>query len=271
MAGIRSAAGSRVMLLAALLVPPGLCAALIPARSSFPSSGAALLLVALTVATAALGTRAAGYLAAVSGAIWLDFFLILPYYTLTITRREDAETTVLLLAVGVAVTEILELARRRGRTVAADEAQLAMVQSTAALVAAGEAGPAVARQVEVQLSALLGLRGCRFAPPADPASRAPVARPADGRGGGPRIEPDGSVAWGPAHWDLAEHGFPDARVRLDARYAGRVHGGFVLEPVPGTAPALATRRTAVVLADLAGAALARRPDEAPAPAAPAEA
>jgi K+-sensing histidine kinase KdpD len=39
-------------------------------------------------------------------AVWFDFFLTQPYERFTITRRTDIETTVLLLVIGVAVTEI---------------------------------------------------------------------------------------------------------------------------------------------------------------------
>ncbi len=45
--------------------------------------------------------------------MWFDFFLTQPYQRFTITRRTDIETTVLLLAVGVAVTEIAVGGRRQ--------------------------------------------------------------------------------------------------------------------------------------------------------------
>ena len=45
-------------------------------------------------------------LAAVSPAAWFDFFLTQPYERFAITHREDIETTVLLVAVGAAVTEL---------------------------------------------------------------------------------------------------------------------------------------------------------------------
>ena len=43
----------------------------------------------------------------------------------------DAQTTALLLPVGIAATELAVAARRRGRVVRVDEALLAVVQSTA--------------------------------------------------------------------------------------------------------------------------------------------
>jgi K+-sensing histidine kinase KdpD len=233
----------RIAVIAALTVPPAVCAALIPVRTTLANTEAALVLVALTVAVAALGNRVAGYLAALGAAIWFDFFLTVPYERLTITHHTDAQTTLLLLCVGVATTELAVAARRRGRVVAVDEALLAVVQSTAALVARGEGAGAVIDQVAVQLKAILGLRGCVF-----------EAGP--GRVRGLHLEPDGALRWGAALWRLQEHGFPAEKVDLPARHRGTVHGRFALDPTPGTAPSIHARRIAVVLADLAAAAVA---------------
>ncbi|MEU7905749.1 DUF4118 domain-containing protein [Actinoplanes sp. NPDC049118] len=59
-----------------------------------------------TVAVAASGNRLAGYLAALSAGVWFDFYFTEPYQRLTIGDRSDVETFVLLLAVGIAVTEL---------------------------------------------------------------------------------------------------------------------------------------------------------------------
>ena len=57
--------------------------------------------------------RLAGILAAVSAAAWFDFFLTRPYERFTITRTADLETTVLILVIGVAVTELAVWGRRQ--------------------------------------------------------------------------------------------------------------------------------------------------------------
>ena len=75
-------------------------------RASFANTDAALVLVAVVVAVAADGALAAGYLAAASSAVCFDFFLTQPYERFTISRRSDIETTVLLLVICVAVTEL---------------------------------------------------------------------------------------------------------------------------------------------------------------------
>ena len=92
--------------LAGLAAPLALAGLLVPFRGSFPNTDAALAMILVVVAVAANGYRLAGLLAAVSAAAWFDFFLTQPYERFTITRRADIETTVLLLVIGVAVTEI---------------------------------------------------------------------------------------------------------------------------------------------------------------------
>jgi K+-sensing histidine kinase KdpD len=96
----------RAAALAGLAAPLALSAVLIPFRDSFPNTDAALALVLVVVAVAAAGRRLGGIVAAVSAAVWFDFFLTVPYERFTITRRADIETTALILAVGIAVTEI---------------------------------------------------------------------------------------------------------------------------------------------------------------------
>jgi K+-sensing histidine kinase KdpD len=98
--------------LAGIVVPLALTAILIPFGRPFPIRDAALVLLLVVVGVAAAGHRAARELAAASAAVWFDFFLTVPYERFSITRRADIETTVLLLAIGVAVTEIAVRGRR---------------------------------------------------------------------------------------------------------------------------------------------------------------
>jgi K+-sensing histidine kinase KdpD len=61
--------------------------------------------VLVVVALAASGNQAAGIVAAIGAGVWFDVFFTHPYQRLTIAGRSDIETFVLLLTVGVAVTE----------------------------------------------------------------------------------------------------------------------------------------------------------------------
>jgi serine phosphatase RsbU (regulator of sigma subunit)/anti-sigma regulatory factor (Ser/Thr protein kinase) len=90
----------------ALVAPAAVLLALAPFRSSFRSVDAALVLMAVVVAIAASGFRAAGLLAALSAAFWLDFFLSSPYGSFSVTSADDFETVFLLLVVGAAVSEL---------------------------------------------------------------------------------------------------------------------------------------------------------------------
>ena len=81
----------RLAILAGLAAPLALAAVLIPFRASLPNTDAALALPLVVVAVAANGYRPAGVLAALSAAVWFDFFLTQPYERFTITRRTDMD------------------------------------------------------------------------------------------------------------------------------------------------------------------------------------
>ena len=64
----------RLAVLAGLVGPLALTAVLVPFRTSFPNTDAALALVLVVVAVAANGNRLAGVLAALSAAVWFDVY-----------------------------------------------------------------------------------------------------------------------------------------------------------------------------------------------------
>src|SRR6202046_3587362 len=101
----------RVAIAAALVGPLAGAAVLLPRRPSWPSTTVALLLVVTVVAVAAGGNRFAAALAAVSAAVWFDFFFTLPYERFSIAHSSDVTTFVLLLVVGVAVSQLAARAR----------------------------------------------------------------------------------------------------------------------------------------------------------------
>ncbi len=242
---LRSLRQDRVAVLAGLCVPPAISAALVPLRSSVPNTDAALALVVVIVAVAAYGHRPAGLVAALSTAVWFDFFLTKPYERLTIARHTDIETTVLLLVVGLAITEIAARSRAH-RTTAIQEADfVARIHSVAAMVATGEPAQFVVMQVATQLADLLFLRDCRF----DPAgSEQSVAR----------LTQNGDVILAGMRWGVDQMGLPGSEVELLVEYQGRFYGRFVMVPTPGRPVSLERRVVASALADQAGAALASR-------------
>ena len=235
----------RLAVLAALAAPLVLAAVLVPFRASFPNTDAALALVLVVVAVAANGYRLAGVLAAVSTAVWFDFFLTQPYERFSITHRTDIETTVLLLVIGVAVTEIAVWGRRQYATASRRAGYLDGIHSAAQAVAAGGSAPALTEQVTGQLIRLLSLRSCSFQ-----YGVAGIGRPA-------RLQHDGLVTIGQRAWNVDTEGFPGSTdTELLVESGGMFQGRFLMTPAPGARPTLEQRLLAVAFADQVGAALA---------------
>ena len=229
--------------LAGLAAPLVLAAVLVPFRGSVPDTDAALAM--LLVVVAANGDRLAGVLAAVSAAVWSDFFLTQPYERFTMTRRADIETTVLLLVIGVAVTEIAVRGRRLYASASRRAGYLDGINSAARAAATGGSAQALIGQVSSQLVELLSLRSCIFQ-----YGVAGLGRPA-------RLQRDGSVTSGQLRWAADGDGFPaDTDVELLAGGGGVFQGRFLMTPAPNARPGLEQRLLAIAFADQVGAALA---------------
>lgn len=214
---------------AAALAPLLICAVLVPFRTDFANTSAALALVLVVVASAMTGVRPAGYTAAVSGAVWFDFFLTRPYQNLHIDDRNDIETAVLLVLVGAAVTELALWGRRRQAEASNQEGYLTGIADSAARAAAGEP---VVDTVAAQLVTVLGADECRWAGTA--------------RRDLPTLRRDGSVVRGDRVLDVDRHGLPtDAELDVPA---GDGHL-LVTAATRISRPSLTQRRVAVLLAD----------------------
>ncbi|MDH6140399.1 MULTISPECIES: DUF4118 domain-containing protein [Kitasatospora] len=238
----RLSARGPLALLAAVAAPIVLCAVLLPFRGSLANTNVALLLVAVVVAVAALGHRTAGALAAVGAAVWFDFFFTRPYEQFAISKSADLATAVLLLAVGLAVSQLAARARRFKVVAITDAGYLARIHDTAVLARSANSALTVVDHVRDELIDLLQLRGCRFE------YGSLLGHP-------PRLEHDGSVLTGQRSWDADLLGLPEEDVELRLVGGGRYIGRFMLEPTPGTKPSRQARLVAVTLAEQAGAAL----------------
>ncbi|WP_406277570.1 PAS domain-containing sensor histidine kinase [Streptomyces sp. NBC_00191] len=232
----------RIALAAALAGPFLAALVLVPFRTSLSNTNLALILVVVVVAVSANGNRFAGALTALSSAAWFDFFLTQPYQQFTIDDSKDIETAVLLLAVGLAVSQLAARARRLQVITVTDAGHLARIHDTAQLVQATASPDAVVDQVRRQLVDVLQLRGCRFE------YGSLLGRP-------PRLEQDGAVVVGRSRWDIDRYGWPEGEIELRAVGIGHYGGRFMLRPTPGVVPPLRARLVAVTLADHAGAAL----------------
>jgi K+-sensing histidine kinase KdpD len=235
----------RLAVAAALVVPLVLTVLLVPVRTRLPNTDAALVLLLVVVAVAANGYRLAGYLAALSAAAWFDFFLTRPYEEFAITRRADIQTAVLLLVIGVAVTEIAVWGRRQHAAASRRAGYLDGINAAAQAAAAGDSPSELIDQVSGRLAELLSLRSCLFQ-----YGKAGLGRPA-------RLLPDGKVVVDQRTWDVAEKGLPhETDIELLVETAGVFQGRFLMRARPGAHPTLEQRLVAIAFADQVGAALA---------------
>jgi K+-sensing histidine kinase KdpD len=228
---------------AGLLAPLALAAVLIPFRTDFPNTDAALVMLLVVVAVAANGNRLAGYLAALSAAVWFDFFLTRPYEQFTINRQIDIETTILLLVIGVAVTELAVWGRREHAAASRRAGYLDGISGTVAAVATGEPSADLIDQVTGQLTRVLSLRSCRW--------QYGVA----GLGHPARLTHNGQVVAGHRSWDATAGLPPDTETELLVEHGGLLQGRFLVLPVPGTRPTREQLMVGIALADQVGAAL----------------
>lgn len=152
----------RAALFAALVAPFRVALALVPFRTGLSATNEALIMVVAVVGAAASGTRAAGALAALSAAAWYVFFLTKPYQQLTISDRDEIQTAVLLLVVGLIVGQPAVRARTLHAAVVTDAAHLSSLEGAARLAEGGAPPDAVVEHVRRELVGLLRLRGCRF-------------------------------------------------------------------------------------------------------------
>ncbi len=233
----------RLALVAAIAAPLAVAAILVPWRASFPNTDGALVLILVVVAVAANGYRLAGYVAAVSAAVWFDFFLTRPYERFTILRRADIETTVLLLVIGVAVTELAVWARRQHAEASRRAGYVDGISAAAQAAVSGGSPSDLIDQVSRQLTGLLSLQSCRF--------QYGVA----GIGGPARLLHDGTVITGRQARDADAAGLPPSDTELLVESGGILQGRFLMTPAPGAQPSLEQRLLAIAFADQVGAAL----------------
>ena len=170
----------RTAVAAGLAVPLLLALLLVPFRTDVPGTTSALVLVVAVVAVSALGSRAAGVLAALSAAASFDFFLTRPFGTFDITAPADVATALLLLTVGLIVSQLAARARRLEIITVTDAGYLARLHATADVVRSARSADTVVDHVRGELTDLLGLRACRFE------HGILIGRP-------PRLRPDGTV------------------------------------------------------------------------------
>lgn len=217
-------------------------AVLVPWRESLLNANVALLLVAVIVAVAVAGGRQAGAVAAVASAVAFDLFHTLPYGQLRMSSGDDVETTVLLLAVGLAVGHVAALGRDARRSADQRGGEIRWIYRVAETAAGGADVPEVIAVAQAELAEVLTLRECRFESP-------PFDQVLD------RFERSGAMPI--RQYRIHRSGFelPAEGAELAVFGRGQLLGRFVLTPTAGIGVSLEQRVVAVAIADQVGAAL----------------
>ena len=203
----------------AALGPIVVATLLVLVRDHTASANTALVLVVVVVIAAALGGRWTAVTAAVVSAISFDFFLTRPYGSLKIDDADDIIATILLLAVGLIVGEVVAWARRGHRQSRRGRDEIARLHRVAEQVAAGSSADDVLASVRAELTQLLSLRSCDFEPP-------PFGVPL------PRLERNGSIDTPHRRFARGEFTLPEEGVEIPVLGRGRQLGRLVLTPDP---------------------------------------
>jgi hypothetical protein len=221
-------------------------ALLVPFRSEFSGSNAALALVIPVVLAAAIGGRVAGVAAALCSAASFDFFLTRPYLSLNIESRNDIETAVLLAVVGVIVGTVASIGRRSRESTSQYDVEIHSIHRVAELAAAG-GGHGVVDTARRELTQLLHLGDCRY-------ETAPFSHEY------PTLNRRGSTGGLMRNYVARRHGLelPAGGAGLPVVSGGRTVARFVLVPTPGVGVSTHARLAAAVIADQVAASIVTR-------------
>jgi K+-sensing histidine kinase KdpD len=228
---------------AALVVPAAVAALLTQWRESIDSATVAVVLAGTVVAVATSGRRLAATLAAISAAVWFDYFHTLPYGSFTIRQQDEAVTAAALLFVGLVAASIQTRSLRHRDQAEAGSNEIARIGAVTDLVASGKPVDEIIAIVQTELTDLLYLRGCRYEKHESAEMMACIER-------------TGDVTVGRLRWRADTQGLPGPSVELPVFAQGRFGGRFVLDPTPGVPISFERRIVAVALADQVGASLA---------------
>ena len=149
----------------ALVGPVAVSAILLAFRDELFATNAAVVLVLPVLVAALLGGRRGGIVSAIVAAACFDFFFTRPYYSFTIDRHDDVETTIVLLVVGLVVGELVTRVRESRREAFASRREVEQIRRVAELAAGRGPTARLIQIVEHEVVALVGARGARFERP----------------------------------------------------------------------------------------------------------
>jgi K+-sensing histidine kinase KdpD len=186
---------SVLAMVAALLAPLAVSAAMTPWRDVLNPGTVTVVLAGVVVAVASTGRRAAAVVAAFSATLWFDYFHTVPFNSFTIHERDEAITAAALLFVGLLAAELQTRSLRRRELVEEGSNEISRIGAVTDLVSSGTSVEDLLAIVNIELTDLLLLQQCRFdAGAVDPTS--------------PAIERTGEVSYGSLRWRPTSWGCP---------------------------------------------------------------
>ncbi len=200
-----------------------------------------LVFVLIVIAVAAMGDRVGGVLAALSSALWFEFFLVPPVLSFSIDKRDDMVLAVLMVVVGIGVTELAVWGIRQDAELGR---QIGIVNGLAEVASSSAAGvPPSDLEVRIShgITAVLGAERCTFVPGPVPSFGAILGR-------------DGEVSVGGSPSDVARNGLPvDQPLMIPVFRHGEPVGSFrVVSATRRIRPSRENLRAAILLADQLG-------------------
>ena len=149
-----------------------LAAVLALLRDELTPSTASLVLVLAVVGASASGDRVAGVASAVSAAVAFDFFLTVPYYSLSIYDRDNVELAIVLVVVGLVVTELALWGHRQQAVARERSGYIDGVLGLSDVIATGS-DAALPRTVGAAITTVLGIDRVAWVA-GEPSPNAPV-------------------------------------------------------------------------------------------------
>jgi K+-sensing histidine kinase KdpD len=172
-----------VSVAAAVALPVGFAAALIPLRDQV-SQSVSLLMVLPVLVIALLAGRRLGTVAALAAAATFDVFHTQPFYRPTIDDPDDIVETIVLLAIGITAGYLAESAQRSAVAARVRREELAAVTNFIENIGTPIAAEELAEHAGVSILSLLDASECVWRP--------------DYKGtASPVLRPDGSLTSGP--------------------------------------------------------------------------
>jgi K+-sensing histidine kinase KdpD len=222
--------------------------ALEPVQQDVGLENLAVLYLLLVAVTAALGGRAAGFVASASAALSYNWFSTTPYHTLRIDSAEQILTVLLMFAAGF-IASLGGRTTRRASVAAREEAAAIRMLASVNLAAAGsrDADQVAARE----LLALLGAQAVSVVRSGRQGERvtAQAGEPDEklDPAGLPRLDEEGRIPSGHRRAIGGLLVLPAGGIAVDLVHDGQRRGALVIEPAVDR-PLLRSTRMAVAAA-----------------------